>query len=264
MPRFQLDDSIHSDPAVVRAGTAAFGLYCRCGVYCAEHLLDGLVPVEIAAQYGTPEWTRKLLDVGLWTTQPDGYQDTRWTANGNPLKRDVLADRAKRAELKNPMILKAVRDRDGDRCRYCAHRVNWTDRRGTYGATYDHVIPGLLAGAANLVVACRSCNSAKKDRTPEEAGMTLLDPPPNRTPRSDLGTTQNGTRSDLTPKSFPSGKTTAGGRANGKPAASQPPLVAVLGDGHPFTADADGNCAHCSLPESNRHHQPPQKRARRA
>ncbi len=199
MPRFQMDDSIYDDPAVTQAGTAAFGLYSLCGTYCARHLTDGIVPTEIATRYGTPEWIQKLVRAGLWGTAPGGYEDLRWAANGNLTKQKVLADRAKRAELRNPMILKAVRTRDGDWCRYCGHKVNWSDRRGTYGATYDHIIPGLLGGVANLVVACRSCNSAKGDRTPDEAGMTLLDPRTQIRSRSDLGTTQNRSGSDLTP-----------------------------------------------------------------
>ena len=62
MPRFQTDDTFYDDPAVARAGTAAMGLYYRCGTYVAKHLLDGVVPSEIASQYGTPEWIRKLTD----------------------------------------------------------------------------------------------------------------------------------------------------------------------------------------------------------
>jgi hypothetical protein len=61
MPHFRADDSFYDDPAVARAGTAAMGLYFRCGLYVARHLLDGFVPSEVAAQYGTPEWTRKLV-----------------------------------------------------------------------------------------------------------------------------------------------------------------------------------------------------------
>lgn len=69
-----------------------------------------------------------------------------------------------------------IKARDGDRCRYCGKTVNWADRRSGDGATYDHVVPGGPETDENIVVACRSCNTAKGGRTPEEAGMELLSP----------------------------------------------------------------------------------------
>jgi len=64
--------------------------------------------------------------------------------------------------------------RDGGRCQYCAMALS----RGA--ATYDHVIPrsrGGLVSWTNIVIACRSCNQIKGDRTPAEAQMALLKPP---------------------------------------------------------------------------------------
>lgn len=92
-----MDDSIYDDPAVARAGTAAFGLYSRCGVYVARHLLDGFVPSEVAAQYGTPEWTSRLLAAGLWETVPGGHFMPRYLVD-NPSKEKVLAERKAKAE----------------------------------------------------------------------------------------------------------------------------------------------------------------------
>lgn len=43
--------------------------------------------------------------------------------------------------------------------------------------TIDHVVPVSRGGSnlyANLVAACQRCNTFKDDRTPEEAGMTIL------------------------------------------------------------------------------------------
>jgi hypothetical protein len=62
---------------------------------------------------------------------------------------------------------KAVHKRDGSACRYCGSSSR---------LTIDHVHPRKQGGsddAANLAVACRSCNSKKGGRTPEQAGMTL-------------------------------------------------------------------------------------------
>jgi hypothetical protein len=97
MPRFQMDDSICNDPAVIRAGTAAFGLYSRCGGYVAQQLLDGHVPSEVAAQWGTPEWVSKLVAAGLWETEPGGYWMPRYL-DDNPSREKVLADRKAKAE----------------------------------------------------------------------------------------------------------------------------------------------------------------------
>ena len=70
---------------------------------------------------------------------------------------------------KRPFIYR----RDGGRCRYCGVEV--------YEApTLDHAIPKAQGGPGtrdNLVLACQTCNSKKANRTPEEAGMTLMPVP---------------------------------------------------------------------------------------
>ena len=75
---YWLDEGWHGWPEVVRAGTAAAGLYARCGSYIADHATDGLIPAEVARMYGTAEWAQKLCGVGLWTTEGDGYRDMRY------------------------------------------------------------------------------------------------------------------------------------------------------------------------------------------
>lgn len=55
-----------------------------------------------------------------------------------------------------------VFERDGNLCTYCG---------SPYDLTIDHIVPRLQGGAhdpSNLTTACRPCNSAKNDRTPEE------------------------------------------------------------------------------------------------
>ena len=55
--------------------------------------------------------------------------------------------------------------------RQCAYR-------GVFGAdTIDHIVPRYLGGTDdphNLIDCCRSCNSKKGPRTPEQAGMPIL------------------------------------------------------------------------------------------
>ncbi len=96
---------------------------------------------------------------------------------------DVWTDDVKRARwqrgkalMRDGALRELVRDRDRNLCRYCAVRVNWSDKRGPTGGTYDHVDPDGSNTASNVVVACRRCNGKKKDRTPEQAGMPLLRP----------------------------------------------------------------------------------------
>lgn len=59
--------------------------------------------------------------------------------------------------------------RDEYSCVYCGKR--------NIDLTLDHVIPVSKGGKNtwdNLVTACKSCNSKKGDRTPEEAEMTMI------------------------------------------------------------------------------------------
>jgi len=60
--------------------------------------------------------------------------------------------------------------RDDYQCQYCGQRKPIAD------LTYDHVIPRAKGGKTtwtNIVTACYPCNFAKRDRTPQQAGMTL-------------------------------------------------------------------------------------------
>jgi 5-methylcytosine-specific restriction endonuclease McrA len=64
--------------------------------------------------------------------------------------------------------------RDRSTCQYCGMRMS-PDR-----LTIDHVMPKRKHGKTcfeNCVMACKKCNSYKADRTPAEAGMTLIERP---------------------------------------------------------------------------------------
>ena len=61
---------------------------------------------------------------------------------------------------------RAVFARDDYRCQYC----------GSAADSIDHVLPRSRGGEhswENVAAACRPCNLAKRDRTPDEAGMRL-------------------------------------------------------------------------------------------
>lgn len=66
--------------------------------------------------------------------------------------------------------------RDGLVCQYCERELV-EDGPWPYYPTLDHVIPRSRGGQTeleNLVVACQPCNQRKRDRTPSEAHMRLL------------------------------------------------------------------------------------------
>ncbi|MCG8668040.1 MAG: HNH endonuclease [Pseudomonadales bacterium] len=69
--------------------------------------------------------------------------------------------------LSNRMLFR----RDRHMCLYCGNTFKANE------LTRDHIIPQSKGGRStwkNLVACCKSCNNAKRDRTPEEAGMPLL------------------------------------------------------------------------------------------
>ncbi len=62
---------------------------------------------------------------------------------------------------------------------YCCAYCGASERKLGYNFHQEHVIPLSRGGGytrENIVPACRSCNSRKGNRTPEEAGMRLLKP----------------------------------------------------------------------------------------
>ena len=64
--------------------------------------------------------------------------------------------------------------RDDFRCQYCG------TRRPAHELNYDHVVPRVQGGKTvweNIVTSCYECNTQKRGRTPEQAGMRLLSAP---------------------------------------------------------------------------------------
>lgn len=68
----------------------------------------------------------------------------------------------------------AVFKRDRNVCQYCAKSFKKNE------LTVDHIVPRSQGGRStwmNITTACKSCNSKKANRTPEEAEMKLLSQP---------------------------------------------------------------------------------------
>ena len=75
---YWIDEGSHAWEAIDTVGTAAAGLYWRCGSYIADRRTDGFIPTARARMYGTPEWIARLVEVGLWTVEEHGFRDTRY------------------------------------------------------------------------------------------------------------------------------------------------------------------------------------------
>jgi 5-methylcytosine-specific restriction endonuclease McrA len=213
------DDNRKVKRAWKRSGAAA-ALHVMAITYCCRHQTDGVVDLAwIEEKLPSPREREKvigvLVDVGLFNVLDGETFEVNDFLEYNPSKAQVEREREwdrRRKELhRDPELVAAIRKRDQDRCRYCGVLVNWKDRRGQGGATYDHIVPRGANSFENVVVACRYCNYAKNNRTPEQAGMRLLSPGEignQNGPRSELGPNRvrssSGLDVDLTPAGSPS------------------------------------------------------------
>lgn len=104
---YWLDEGWHRWPEIMRAGTAAAGLYARCGSYIADSRTDGFIESAVARMYGTPEWIQRLVEVGLWQVEEHGFRDTRYF----PLnKTAVEIEKAKAAAAARQRRSRATRE----------------------------------------------------------------------------------------------------------------------------------------------------------
>lgn len=111
MPYFLVDDDAHSHPKLLAAGDVAVGLWTRAGSYCARYLTEGHVSEAALRQLrGRRRTADKLVEVGLWTVDPDGdgWHFHQWHAHGNRTKAQVEADRAAAAERKRRQRARAT------------------------------------------------------------------------------------------------------------------------------------------------------------
>lgn len=127
----------------------------RCLKLVDELIREGLMERSDITTLLVKPWEQPPVDT--WT---DETKRARWQ-RAKELQRD--------GELR-----RRIKDRDRNLCRYCGRRVNWSDKKSGIAATYDHVDPDGPNSLDNVVVACKACNSKKRDRTPEQAGMSLL------------------------------------------------------------------------------------------
>lgn len=190
MPWGRLDDEANGNAKLLCLSDSAWRMW-GCGlIYCQANLTDGFIPTfaietfgvrarnkrSVAQELCTPQVVGKA---ALWLATAGGYQVHDYL-QWNDARSTVVAKRAiadvRRQLYTNKELLIVIRERDGNQCRYCGVLVNWKDRRGPQGATYDHILAAGGNSVDNVVVACRGCNSSKGQRTPDEAGMNLRPP----------------------------------------------------------------------------------------
>jgi len=86
----------------------------------------------------------------------------------------VLTKYGKRPPRRVSFSKPGVHRRDRFTCQYCGDKLSSKELQ------IEHVIPRSRGGGTtweNCVAACGECNQQKADKTPEEAGMTLMSTP---------------------------------------------------------------------------------------
>ena len=90
---FRVDDATYGDARARAAGLEAIGLWTLCGTWSAQQGSDGHIPAWVVPMCGgTPKLARRLVDAGLWSTVPGGWQFVDWSPT-NYLAADVRAYR---------------------------------------------------------------------------------------------------------------------------------------------------------------------------
>lgn len=97
MPWFRVDDNLAFHHKVVAAGNAAMGMWVRAGSMCSAQLTDGFVPDHMISSLGGKAQAKRLVDVGLWVREDDGYRFHEW-GERQPSKESVEAERANARE----------------------------------------------------------------------------------------------------------------------------------------------------------------------
>ena len=109
------------------------------------------------------------------------------------LKEEIEWENRRRNDTRNASLIVPIRARDGDACRWCGHVVWWGNQKGGRGATYDHLNPGVPAETTeDMVVACRSCNSSRKDNAGWAVDLLPAPKTPYYSAKSAAWLTENG------------------------------------------------------------------------
>lgn len=165
MLQLNISDSLHSDAQYIDVSLAALGLWTQCLCYSVSAGCPEYVDRDIADAFtGKSDFfesnslAEELVSAGLWRILPSGnfefVQNSHYRIIDNSVRDEWNTLRSSLA----PRIYA----RDGYKCVYCGYFAD---------LTIDHIVPVSRGGTnsvSNLATACRSCNSSKNDKTPEE------------------------------------------------------------------------------------------------
>jgi hypothetical protein len=131
-----------------------------------------IVEPETYQLFDWPQWLEKAVPADTHVVEHDYIR----TAHLQVRKPEVIT-LAKFAGFPNvgvPYSRRGIYERDNSQCQFCGVFVH------KRAMTIDHVLPASRGGGTgwlNCVLACNRCNHVKGDRTPAEAGLTLLQRP---------------------------------------------------------------------------------------
>lgn len=200
-----IDDQLKRHEKYHLAGEQGQALWHACAIDCAAANKEGHVPAHMLRAWAPPGWssakltaaTKALVRSGLWHDAEtmcercterhgpleDGYRFHDWLdwqfqarAKDDPVFK--MRERRRKQLHRRPEIKEAVRMRDRDLCRYCGVAVVFgADHKSSTAGQYDHLDPfDPINSVDTIVTACKSCNVAKGERTPDAAGMILHEP----------------------------------------------------------------------------------------
>ena len=161
------------------------GWLWRCMIQSAAHLTDYRIDIGTAEMIGGPR-TAALIRIctaaGLITELPDRSLRTFEAVQDEEfvhirLREEIQWERQQRNDTRDPGLAVPVRRRDGDQCRWCQTLVQWRGKTTRRSGTLDHLVPGEAGTVATMVVACKGCNSARKDNPQWDDDHELTPPP---------------------------------------------------------------------------------------
>lgn len=192
MPWLRMGDTLVTHPLMIRLlevckgnhqlKNEAVGVLAQLATMAAAHLTDywiGYGSLYQVAPGREEAMLEMLCSAGLLFQEegPEGYPALRMVDDRELFhmrsKEEVELDRLRSKDKHNTGLLVQVRLRDGDQCRWCGGWVDWRDRRSGSSGTYDSLNGHKNSTPETLVVACRSCNSARGAGEVKE----LRDPP---------------------------------------------------------------------------------------
>lgn len=204
MPWGLLDDQLHQNGKVLSFTDREFRLWMYSISFClAKWTRDPggrLTRAEAEAVRGlakaSPAVVAGVIEKHGWDQLADGCYQVHDIGEYAPKAKSAPDEALRTALSRTPGLRGAVKERDGDHCRYCGTYVRWKDRKGAGGGTFDLIDPdGPVTDRANIIVACRACADRRAGRPLGVAGMVLRAAPRSR---SDLDQkSRSESRSDL-------------------------------------------------------------------